>query len=232
MDTLSVILPVHNEVLSVEKVIQEWKKTLDRQKISYKLIIAEDGSKDGTKELLSKIKNKYSLILNQKEKRRGYGGAVIDGINAANSKYILSIDSDGQCDPKDFSKFWENRNRAQIIIGWMVNRADKMERIIYSSLFKRLFLLIFPTKIHDPSAPYVLYKKNDIQPYLTYLSYLREGFWWGFVGLCVKKKITLLELEIQHQKRLDGETQVYQINKIPSIALRNIVGLCRLRLAK
>ena len=142
----------------------------------------------------------------------------------------MSIDSDGQCDPSDFSKFWENRNRADIIIGWRTERADAIQRKVFSYLFKSVFKLLFPTQVHDPSAPYVLYKKKTILHYLKYYKFLIEGFWWGFIGTAVKKGLTVYELPINHRERLNGESVVYKINNVPGIALRNLVGLIKLKL--
>ena len=231
MDTLSVILPVYNEKKIIEGVLKEWTALLTKKNLRYTFIICQDGSTDGTKELLSKIKKKNKIVLNQNKKRRGYGKAVIDGINAAKSKYILCIDSDGQCDPKDFIKFWKNKDTTDILIGWRKNRADETRRKIFSNSFKIMFFLLFPIKIHDPSAPFVLFRKKAILPYTKYLTYLQEGFWWGFIGACVKKGLTIKELTINHRKRISGQTQVYHINKIPSIALRNGIGLLKLRVS-
>ncbi len=231
MIKLNIILPVFNEKNSIEKVLQEWKKELDKEKISYKFIICEDGSTDGTKGLLLKLFKKYPLTLNQKEKRRGYGGAVIDGIKEAKSEYILCVDSDGQCDPKDFSKFWKRKNNAKVLIGWRTKRADNLQRKIFSKTFMLGFKLLFPNKIHDPSAPFVLFKKEIIKPYLNYLNFLKEGFWWGFIGTCIKNKLSIIEIPINHRERIDGNTQVYHLKKIPSIAFNNFIGLIKLRIA-
>lgn len=232
MSKVSIVLPVYNERKTIEPVLKEWGRELGKIGISHEFVVCEDGSTDGTGEFLRKIKKKYKLSLNQKEGRRGYGGAVIDGIKTAKSPYILSIDSDGQCDPKDFKKFWDSREKADIIIGWRTDRADAMQRKLFSFMFKTVFKSLFPTAIHDPSAPFVLYKKKTVLPYLNYYRYLKEGFWWGFVGTAVKKKLTLHELPMNHKKRLNGETVVYKTEKIPSIAFRNLVGLFKLKLAK
>jgi dolichol-phosphate mannosyltransferase len=230
-DSLSIILPVFNEYKTIESVLKEWKKTLSENKIRFTFIICEDGSTDGTKLLLKKIQKKYKLILNQKNFRRGYGGAVIDGIKTTKSTYILSIDSDGQCDPKDFMKFWRIRNTANIIIGWRKKRADAVQRKVFSFLFKTVFTLLFSAAIHDPSAPFVLYKKKIVISYIDYLKFLKEGFWWGFIGMAMKKKLTIIELPMHHRKRMNGETVVYKINKVPLIAVRNLIGLFRLKFA-
>jgi dolichol-phosphate mannosyltransferase len=229
---LNIVFPVHNERNSIDFVLKGWKQELDKQNITYSFIVCEDGSTDGTKELLIQLKEKYPLKLDLKQKRRGYGTAVIDGIKASNSDYILCVDSDGQCDPKDFPKFWNDKEKANVIIGWRKKRADKLQRRIFSSLFKVFFMILFPTPIHDPSAPFVIFKKNAIMPYLHQLVYLKEGFWWGFVGMCVKNSLTMQEIPINHRGRISGTTQVYKIKNMLGIAMRNTLGLFRLKLAK
>ena len=105
---ISMIFPVYNEKNSIEKVLIEWKETLKNYDLIYELVVCEDGSTDGTSELLKRISSKYKLTLNQSNKRRGYGGAVIAGIIDAKYNNILCVDSDGQCDPKDIGKFIDN----------------------------------------------------------------------------------------------------------------------------
>lgn len=228
-EDLSIILPVHNERDTLELVLNEWKKVLDHYQINYHFIICEDGSTDGTKELLKRIQGKYRLILQQKDKRCGYGLAVIGGLKAAITEYILCVDSDGQCDPLDFIKFWNSRYEAEVIMGHRLRRVDPVERKLFSLLFKAALRVLFPNKIHDPSAPFVLFSKKTIEPFYRYLTYLREGFWWGFVAMCIKKNISLKEIGINHRKRIKGKTQVYLLKEIPSIAVRNLAGLIKLR---
>lgn len=229
MAQVSIILPVFNEVKTIEPVLKEWNKELNKLKISHEFVVCEDGSTDGTSNFLKKIQKKYSLILNQKLTRRGYGGAVIDGIKTAKSKYLLSIDSDGQCDAKDFIKFWGNKNKADIVIGWRTDRADAIQRKIFSFMFKTVFKFLFPNSIHDPSAPFVLYRKKIVLPYVKYFRFLKEGFWWGFIGTAVKNGLTVYELPMNHRNRLNGETVVYKTDKIPGIAFRNLIGLLKLK---
>lgn len=232
MEHINVVLPVNNEKGSIEIVFKEWKYELDKQNIKYSFVVCEDGSVDGTKELLVRLQKKYPLVLNQKQKRRGYGGAVIDGITSSNSEYILCVDSDGQCNPKDFNAFWKNKDRAHVLIGWRKKRADPLQRKIFSLFFKIIFVSLFPAPIHDPSAPYVLFKKQTIIPHISYLRYLREGFWWGFIGMCIKKNLSVYEIPIKHRKRIKGETKVYKIEKIFEIFIRNFLGLLKLKLLK
>ncbi|MDO8281271.1 MAG: glycosyltransferase family 2 protein [Thermodesulfovibrionia bacterium] len=229
---LNIILPVHNEVKSIEKVLKEWKDEVDKLEISYEFVICEDGSTDGTKNLLTNLKDSYPIKLSQEDTQRGYGKAVIDGIRMANSQFVLCIDSDGQCNPNDFSEFWRNKDTADVLIGWRTNRQDTFLRKLYSGSFKKFFNMLFSPDLHDPSAPFVLFQKQKIINNLNYLYFLQEGFWWGFVAMCYKKKLVIKELPINHRLRIDGGTRVFIFSKILNIALRNLVGLVKLKLAK
>lgn len=230
MNDLAIILPVYNEKGAIEGVVKEWADMIKRLKVTYSFIVCEDGSTDGTKDVLRKLQAKYPLCLNQKSFRRGYGKSVTDGIVASKAQFILCIDSDGQCDPQDFPAFWNERNTHSVLIGRREKRADPWTRRIYSALFKQVFSLLFPHGPHDPSAPYVLFTKQTILPYFTDLSYLREGFWWGFVGTCLKHGIPVSELSIHHRERVAGKTRVYSVRRLPDIALRNLIGLVKLRM--
>ena len=230
---ISICLPIFNEAKSIEFVIDEWVNLMNKLSLEFKIICSEDGSTDGTKEILKEIANKDTrIIINTFEERRGYTKAVISGINKVNTKYVLCIDSDGQYDPSDFENFWNNKDKLQdnyFLIGNRINRKDGFFRYIISKLFKAYHKILFKNDLSDPSCPYVFFNKKDFYPIKDHLNYMQEGFWWGFVGSCLLRKIKFFEININHRKRIEGNTNVYKINKIPMIAIRNAVGLFKLR---
>ena len=227
--TLSIILPVFNEVKSLEHVISSWSKYLIEKKITHEFVICEDGSTDGTKELIRKLEKIY-IVSNQSSKdRRGYGKGVISGILAAKYEFILCIDSDGQCMPDSFDEFFRDRNIADILIGNRKPRMDPKIRIIYSKLFKLIHDYLFNSKIQDPSCPYVLARKDIYKKLINKLSFMREGFWWGFVGAAKMYKLKFHQINIIHYERYDGSTVVYKFSKMPMIIFRNILGLIKLK---
>jgi glycosyltransferase involved in cell wall biosynthesis len=227
--TLSIILPVFNEVKSLEYVISNWSKYLINKKIIHEFVICEDGSTDGTKELINKLEKNYPISNQSVENRRGYGQGVISGIFAAKFEFILCIDSDGQCMPDSFEEFFEKRNVADIIIGNRKPRNDPKIRIIYSRLFKLIHDFLFNSEIIDPSCPFVLAKKKVYTKLINKLSYMREGFWWGFVGAAKMYNLKFHQINIIHYERYDGSTVVYKLSKMPMIILRNILGLIKLK---
>jgi len=102
---VEILLPVHNEGESIEATIREiYNEFSPRTNVGF--IICEDGSKDNTKEALRRLANDLPLRLNLTDARRGYSRAVREGMHMLEADYLLCIDSDGQCDAKDFWKFW------------------------------------------------------------------------------------------------------------------------------
>ncbi len=232
---LSIVLPIYNEEKSIKKTILEWKNELDLLKIDYEIILAEDGSHDNTKNILFELINndKNNIYLNNiVEKKRGYARAILSSVKIANGEFILCTDSDGQCNPRDFINFWNKKEfiREGIIIGNRKTRSDPLFRIIISKLFLIIHRILFNSKVKDPSCPYVLCRKKTFLELEKYLIYMVEGFGWGFVAACIKTKKKILEIDIDHKKRSEGKTNVFHLNEIPSIAIRNIIGLIRIKL--
>lgn len=229
MSTLSIILPTHNEVRSIEYVIENWNNYLVKENIKHEFVVCEDGSTDGTKELITSLSKKYPIQNESLIDRRGYGGGVLTGIKASKYKYLLCIDSDGQCMPDSFDIFWKNKETSDILIGIRDPRMDPIVRKIYSFLFLILHRFLFISNIKDPSCPYILAKKEVYLRLVPYSSYMREGFWWGFIGAALKLKMNISQYSIKHYLRYDGVSVVYKPSKMPAIILRNIIGLIKLR---
>tara|TARA_B100000242_G_C42939746_1_gene435794 strand:+ start:63 stop:791 length:729 start_codon:yes stop_codon:yes gene_type:complete len=232
---LSVIFPIYNEETTIKKTLIEWKNELNKLSINYEIIIAEDGSTDGTRKILIKLLKKYKnkFKSNIRNKKRGYADAIRSSVKIAKGKYILSVDSDGQCDPKDFRKFWNKRNFLnynEIVIGHRFKRSDTTQRLIMSKFFLLLHRLLFFSDVKDPSCPYIFCESKFFKKINPFLKFMVEGFWWGFTAICIKKNIKIHQIKINHRKRLSGYTNVFHFNRIPTIAFRNIIGLIKIRL--
>ena len=229
MKNISLVLPVFNEKKSLLYVIKSWHQFLIKQNIEHEFVICEDGSTDGTKELVQELKEKYPISDQSSKERLGYGGGVTRGIKASKFEYILCIDSDGQCMPNSFMKFYNCEKEKDIIIGNRNPRRDPRLRIIYSKLLKVYHDLLFNSKITDPSCPYVFAKKNIYLELLPKLSYVKEAYWWGFIGAAIMLKKKIIEYDIEHFERYDGSSVVYKFSKMPGIIFRNLLGLMKLK---
>ena len=72
MNSISIVLPVHNEEQNLKELLQSWSKLLIENKLDYEFVIVEDGSTDRTKTIIAELEQVYPIKnLSQKEKR-GY----------------------------------------------------------------------------------------------------------------------------------------------------------------
>jgi glycosyltransferase involved in cell wall biosynthesis len=224
---IEVLLPVHNEGESIEATIRGIFGELSKV-VNPGFIVCEDGSRDNTKEVLRQLAVEFPMRLNLSDSRKGYSKAMREGMNLLEAEYLLCLDSDGQCDPRDFANFWVARGTADIVIGWRVHRADTLLRRGFSGIFYLLYQAVFHTPVHDPSCPYVLFPKTVAQRLAGELGDMKEGFWWEFVARAHRRGFTIRELPVNHQLRATGVTQVYKWSKMPGIFFRHVAALLKI----
>ena len=224
---VEVLLPVHNEAETIERTIREIFVELSR-KVRMRFIICEDGSKDATKEVLTRLRTEIPMTLILSDFRKGYSRAVRDGMEALNAPYLLCLDSDGQCDPKDFWQFWEARNDSDVLIGLRVHRADTLLRRLLSRFFYLFYQLLYRVPVHDPSCPYVLARKEVAGRLVPELGEMQQGFWWEFVARLYRHGFSIKELPVNHRLRAGGVTQVYHFRKMPGIFYRHFLALFKI----
>ena len=231
MKSISIVFPVYNEKEILEKLISSWDESLRLQNIDHEFVIVEDGSTDGTKKLILELEKKYPIINLSQNQKRGYTTAVIDGIYSSSKKFILCTDSDNQIKVKSLIENLNNFPEInEFLVGFRNPRKDPLNRLIYSKIFKILHDLLFNSKLKDPSCPFVIglkvtYKKLDKKKLL----YMKEGFWWGFIGHCIKKNIKFKEISIEHFRRETGEAG-YKLKDLIGIVVRNIIGLIKIKI--
>lgn len=221
---VDVLLPVHNEAASIGRTVGEIFDVLSPV-VPIRFIVSEDGSSDGTPDVLRELATVYPMHLVTGSERKGYSRAMLDGLAAVEAPYVLCLDGDGQCDPADFRQFWDRRDSADILIGWRVARQDSALRKLLSGSYKRLFRLLFRVGLHDPSCPFVLAPRGVVEDLSGRLGVLKQGFWWEFCARAASRGYALSELPISHRSRAAGGTQVYLLSKLPGIAWTHGLGL-------
>ena len=221
------ILPAYNEVESIEGVIKEIYEELTLR-IEARLVICEDGSRDGTKEVLKRLSEIYPTCIIMSEERKGYAQAIIDGIMATEAPYLLFFDTDGQYDPKDFWSFWSWIDRYDIVIGWRIDRSDSPLRLLMSRSFKFVHDALFHVPVHDPSCPYVLTTKGVADRLKPHMGLLGSGFWWEFIARAHRSGLSIREVPVHCRSRISGSSRVFELRRIPTIAVTHVLGLFRI----
>lgn len=224
---VEILLPVHNEGDSIESVIREIYAEIS-PKVAMQFIICEDGSVDNTKEVLARLEREMPMKLLIANERKGYSRAMRDGMKAMEAPYLLCLDADGQCDPKDFWQFWKCRNDYDVMIGWRVHRADTLLRRYLSRTFYLIYQLMFHVPVHDPSFAYVLTRKDVIHKLVPELGSMPQGYFWEFIARAHRRGFSIKEMPVNHRLRAGGTTQVYKFRKMPGIFCRHFLALFKI----
>ncbi len=224
---LQVVLPVYNEAESIERTVREIYDEISPQ-VSMAFIVCEDGSTDGTKEVLEHLSRQMPMTLVTAAQRKGYLQAAVDGFRAADAPWVLALDSDGQCDPKDFGAFWKMRNDFDVIIGWRVRRADSFFRRCMSGVFRWFHKRLFGVPAHDPSCPFVLIRKHALDRLIPEIGALPQGLWWEFTARAHRRGFRMGEVPIRHRPRAAGKTRIFHWWKAPVLVVSFLRGLFRI----
>ena len=231
MKKLQILMPIYNEASSIENTVKEIFETLNG-KIDFEFILSEDGSTDGTKDILKKLKQIYPIDLISEEGRKYYSKAVIDGIKKAKADYLLIMDSDGQSDPKDIFNFWQNKENSDLVNGYRYPRYDFAYRRFISKTFYILYKILFNVPLRDPSFAYVFMNKKVYSQLNDFNPLMPDGFFWEFNARAKSLNFSFNEIRINHRKRSAGDTKIYTLKNLPRIAYTNGIGLLKLRFQK
>ena len=149
---LSVVAPIYNEVESVPKLIDAIADSVSQSGLSYEIICVDDGSKDGSAELLRDLattRQDLCVVL----LRRNYGQtpAMAAGFNQARGKVIVTLDGDLQNDPRDIPKLLAKLNEGyDLVSGWRKDRKDAtLTRTLPSKIANWLIGRTTGVRLHD-----------------------------------------------------------------------------------
>jgi glycosyltransferase involved in cell wall biosynthesis len=230
-ERVDIVLPVHNEAGSIAAVLREFHEVVAQTTgIPLRFVVSEDCSRDNTVAILQALAAELPILLLSSTERRGYSGGAIAGLRAATADVVSFIDSDGQCDPRDFARLHAALSEADLVIGWRRPRRDPFLRRVFSGAFGFVYRRLFPVKVHDPSCPFIVVRRPALERILAgRVGVLKQGFWWEFVARATALGVPLVEMPIAHRSRLAGQTQIYRPTKILSIGLEHVAALFTLR---
>ena len=160
---LSVIIPVYNEKETILKILNKVQKV----PIEKEIIIIDDGSNDGTTEILKNIKDKNIKTIFKKV-NEGKGSAIREGLKYVSGNVIVIQDADLEYDPNDWLKMlkvMEEKN-ADIVFGSRV--LGKCKKSSFAFYYGGKFItfltnILYGTKLTDVPTCYKMFKKDVIK---------------------------------------------------------------------
>ncbi len=213
---ISVFIPVYNEEESLPVLHKKITESLNATKYSYEVIYVDDGSSDTSFEILRGFAQTSPNIKAIKFRRNfGQTAAMSAGIDAAEGKVLIPMDSDLQNDPADIPRLMEKIDEGyDVVSGWRKDRKDTfINRKLPSIIANKIISWLSGVNLHDYGCTLKAYKCEVLKDIRLY------GELHRFIPICaswVGAKVT--ELPVNHHERQFGESK-YGINRTFKVIL-------------
>lgn len=201
---ISIIIPVFNEEKTLETIIERCCNQL----IVKQLIIVNDGSKDKTKSILSKISKKYPLVnIVHHKKNLGKGMAIKTGLSKVLGKYVMIQDADLEYYPEEIIKLFEKAEKSPDGIVFGNRSGNKQRGYILAQLgnwyLNLLFYTLFGLQLKDSYTCYKLIPRKIWQE----INLQSNGFEIDaeLVSKLSKRKFKIIEIPISYHPRKYSE---------------------------
>ena len=200
---ISVVIPLLNEEQSINELCNKIVDAIESYTIE--IIFIDDGSTDASWNKISALHEKHDFVKAIRF-RRNYGksDAMQAGFDAAEGRYIVTIDADLQDDPYEIPALIELlKNNYDLVSGWKKQRQDPISKTVPSRFFNAVTRFTTGIKLHDFNCGLKAYKREVIDSIYLYGEMHRYvpllAKWQGFDKIGEK--------EVKHHPRKYGKTK-------------------------
>lgn len=210
MASISIIVPLYNEKESLCELYQEIVReaeswSLQRSDGQLKeLIFVDDGSTDGSFELLEKLQREDSRIIIIRLRRNfGKSAALSAAFEAATGEVIVTLDADLQDRPCEISKLLNLLSAGHdLVSGWKQKRNDPVSKTVPSRIFNSLTSFLTGVPLHDFNCGLKAYRREVIEEIKVY------GEMHRYIPVLASYRgFRVGEVRVEHQRRRYGKSK-------------------------
>lgn len=204
---LSIVIPLLNEVESIKELYHWLSETLEANGFSYEILFIDDGSTDGSWEVIDTLSRKQKEIKAIRFNRNyGKSQALHAGFAAAQGDVIITMDADLQDSPEEIPGLYKmiTEENYDLVSGWKKKRYDSViAKNLPSKLFNAAARKTSGLKLHDFNCGLKAYRNEVIKTVDVY------GEMHRYIPVLAKNAgfTNIGEKVVQHQKRKYGETK-------------------------
>ncbi len=208
---VSVVVPVYNEAAILPELCDRLKKVCANLGVPYEMLFIDDGSTDGSFDILNEFKrHDDTLRLVRFTRNFGQQAAVLAGFRACRGERIVQLDSDLQHPPEEIPKLLAAlTGSVQLVTTVPRKRRDGLLRVLGSKALHAIARLLFGKKFHLNLSSFRAMRRNVIEKVGAssdrshYMAVLMS--WMGFPSA---------EIEVEHHDRLKGNTKYSILNLV------------------
>ena len=202
---ISVVVPIYNEEESIVNLIDELLEALRPSGEQFELVFVNDGSIDGTAELLTRLSDEVpELVAVLLRKNYGQTAAMAAGFDLSRGEIIISIDGDLQNDPADITMLLSKlREGYDLVSGWRYNRQDaELQRKLPSKIANKLIGKVTGVHLHDYGCSLKAYRREVLVDMRLY------GELHRFLpALAFMEGARITEVKVNHRVRQFGSSK-------------------------
>ena len=198
---ITVLIPAFNENNTIEEIIHRVQKT----GVAGEILIVDDGSTDGTRELLKNLNGKDGIRVVFHDKNQGKGAAVRTGIKNATGDVILIQDADLEYDPRDYPALLQplDENLADVVYGSRFLGAPRRPTMFWHMVANKLLTLmtniLYDNILTDMETGYKVFRREVVADMPLHAK--RFEFEPEFTAKILKRKVRIFEVPISFNPR-------------------------------
>ncbi|HHB76140.1 MAG TPA: glycosyltransferase [Desulfobulbus sp.] len=209
----SLVIPVFNEVENLEELVERCLKVCRQYESNFELILVDDGSSDGSTEMIAQAGHEHPEIVGVLLNRNyGQHAAVFAGLGQSRGDIVITLDADLQNPPEEIPKLLRIMEKDVDVVGTVrSNRHDTLFRKLSSSLVNSMVRRATGVMMHDYGCMLRAYRRPIVEAMLqcrehsTFIPILANSF----------ARITT-EISVEHAPRQQGESK-YSLFKLISL---------------
>ncbi len=163
---LSVVIPLYNEEESLPELLAWLNAVIEKMKVTFEVILIDDGSTDGSWEQIVRLREKYDSLKGVRF-RRNYGksAALNTGFELAAGRVVITMDADLQDNPDEVPELYRmvDEENFDLVSCWKKKRHDPLNKTFPSRLFNRTARAVSGIKLHDFNCGLKAYRNEVIK---------------------------------------------------------------------
>jgi len=217
---ISIVVPIKDEAPNLLPLIKEIKQVMDTLPHGWELIFVDDGSTDGSYDILGKAREEYSFLGAVKfRENRGQMAAFDAGFRRARGEIVVTMDGDLQNDPADIPRLLEGMESLDMVCGYRARRKDSLVRRLSSRIANGVRRRLTRDDTIDVGCSLRAFRKECLKEIKFY-----NGMHRFFPTLFRLEGYKIAQIPVNHRPRLRGETK-YGIGNRLFRALRDLMAV-------